>query len=206
MEDFLEKYATTAAVLAGFGTLDGGIRAVRELPSSAPRRGILAAALVERTLREASRAPERYRRPLEALVAIADTGPPPGPVWARLRTAARTAVIMMAAAQEELGDPAVVRAELESLRRAAGSDQALLDQLELANVAVEAALSGGTTDLASIDRVVERIRAMAARSPVPHTEADTLADAMVLMQEIMRAGRRGSRRDSRADRRSRLSR
>jgi hypothetical protein len=187
VDDLLDRYATTAAVLAGYAALEDGIRAVRELPASAAKRGILAAALVERTMQEAFRAPERYRRSLEALVAIADTGPPPGPKWRRLRIAARITAITIAAFQEDLDDPAAAAAELAGLRRESGDDQALRNQLELAGMAVEAARSGGATDLAAIDQIVARFRTMVAQNAAPNPEADALVDAMAQMQEIMRA-------------------
>ncbi|WP_051807398.1 CHAT domain-containing protein [Actinoplanes subtropicus] len=187
MDDLLERYATIAGVLAGYTTLEEGIRAVRELPPAAPKRGLLAAALVERTIQEAFRAPERHRRSIDWLVAIADTGPPPGPAWRRLRIVARSAAIMMAAFHQDLGDPAAVVAELETLRGHSGDDPALLNQLDLTRMTVEAALSGGSTDLEAVDRVVDRFRKMTAQGGAPNPEAEALAEAMMLMQEMMRA-------------------
>jgi hypothetical protein len=186
VDDLLDRYATIAAAAAGYAELDDGVAAVLGLPASAARRGVLAAALVGPTIQAAFHAPGRHRRSLESLLAIADADPPRTDAWLRVRASARATVIMTAAIEQDLRDPVAATAELDALRRQCGDrDPTLLNLLDMARMMVETMLSGGTTDLESVDHLTARLQKMAAGSS-RNTEADALAEAIVLMQEMTR--------------------
>jgi hypothetical protein len=187
MDELLDRYATVAAAVAGHAPLDDGLRVVRDLPPSAPGRGVLAAALVEPTVRATFEAPARYRQRLAKLVAVADAGPPPGAAWRRTRILGRATVLISAAFEQDLPDPAAAATELDALRRECRDDPALRNLLDLTRAGVEAVLSGGTTDLEGIDQIVARFSALAGAGTGANPEADALAEAMVLMQEIVRS-------------------
>ena len=163
MDEDVARYALVAAALAGHAAIEDAVPALCATSPGTPYRGALAAALVGRLLSRDVRQLFPIFREIDALIVIADAGPPSDGSWPRLRALARGIALGAAAAVHDLRDPVAALAEIEAL--AAGLDEddtQARTLLESARLAIEMAQGiAGRDDLINSE-FWERLRGMVA--------------------------------------------
>ncbi|WP_436525429.1 CHAT domain-containing protein [Actinoplanes sp. HUAS TT8] len=204
----LRQYAEIALAASGNGDLAGAVVTLEALPTDAPARGTLAAALLWPMLANLQVELTALRR-LGRVLAVAESDPPDSPQWPAMRAAARVATLMADTLSERLTDPHAALAELEKLTAEAGPDTRFGPIFESARIGLtlSAALHDG--DESAYRRLPEQLARMRAAAgpgardvPLgPQVElVEALADVMNAIQrgadpaEALRRAREAARR------------
>ncbi|HEU5334041.1 MAG TPA: CHAT domain-containing protein [Actinocrinis sp.] len=149
-----------------------------------PMRGALAADAVVTLLHSGLGLTDARRlRPLDGLLEIAQSDPPPDPRWPRIRAMARCASLMLAAAERRLADPTKALAEIDALAAQLGADPLARMIVEPARQAItlfRAIQQGDESAYSSTQGYLEEMRTLAQSAGSPQASAivDVLGEAI----------------------------
>ncbi len=170
------------------GVVDG----LSRLPVDHPERARIAAGLLLALFgggNEVTHAPVRH---LEGLLRIADTDPPVGPRWARVRSFARVQAMAYAGMNGELSDVGAVESELSALTEVMGDNPAARPLIDVTRMMSDFMRASTDGDVSAMTRLQAELAERVDRSgDGDHPELASFTGLLSVAVQAMTAADRG---------------